>query len=1423
MTKLKRLESHVLETLRLGLVDILADIEDLKNTHGGICNPPSSSIIAPEAIIQSGNIYLQAAGSDGADDTVEGVQLRWSLTGVIGENHIPKGTTANENESYYADFGYTKNDDYVKIYKCNYTNTVPVDFDLSSVTPDLIIDSGETRQWSFQIANTYSSKTINNTVVFNFPDVQFYDTISVNPATDPLDFIAQYNNFIEISVLNRLCFAAEINIDSVMGMPTSCKYETIYVSEIQSTDRVITSRKTLNPNSGLNISHRIVGENIATIRIQFTSGTPSTIKLETYEDFIRTRDTWDSVGEFGLTLDDSAAILRFEDAATGVNIDNQWPRYNDGITVKSSNYSSKWEDEGGIKDGLISYLNASKTDLRANARFTNEIGESDASSMTVSMVDMLNIAAMDYHVARMLGLGYIDVNPPVTDKAVYIAIYTTHVALPTLREKATLGDHIFMSLPTDKTDYRLPPTPKALSVGYGFNNLDPCTAKDICDENGYSKIDEARFINLNRESYDHEIPFETFFEENTEFDVTELALPVLYGVEYKAQSASDFVKPEITSNSDEYKDYDVDESGGTNETIPIPASAKNPIYIHTETQAGIHQYALYAINWFSRVSPVCETLSETNETAFNGVFRIQNPVDIAAQYIQEETPLIFSTQQEQTDLESRKTANPSADNYWTRISFNWCHLQKLAYQTADTLEFYFREDAAMQVLGRISAVVEDQTTHTCQVSVESYDVVTGRSVETVIPSLSSGDIDKFIGSQLSTPEGFFEITNISVASNIPTFVVKQNLEKQTYVDPDRKGEISTRCKYINPVVGSRFSTSENLNNPDNWTKLDRTLTLVDFSNQEETITNSDGTQTTFVVGGIAENANVSLIETIDDEDQMPGLFKVVFSSNPLDDHPESETGHVYWYKGILRIPESGTGRNKALPVLKTEEVDGDLIVWAYDPEYSLDDSYIPLENGSGVAVNYHPGYRLYLEPENSVFDKEILQNYGIEDKKICYLAVRAVDSSNAATSAISESIPLLSLKSSTPLVQNKPIGPKYATRPDKFGKSTYSMDLEIETAPFSLIFSRSNDSDILDALYLAETIASIHASIASLETNEHEADRYYDLVNLIFDTDEEHTEEFNEYDGYRMPVPDKIIFENEETFEEKIAVWKLAVENEFIAITEQPVMYDFLKDDNTPTEGKAPVIRNANNELLDADDEAFDPYPFARKYSNDSIDYVRITDFNLNGASRNYYFYMAQEVSNKLKMSEPGLIAGPVYLINTLPMSAPYVRKVETVLANPYLETGPGIRFEINPYIDTEGVTHVAIYRCLTIEEAQSTRTMKLAKIVSTQNAILDDFEGEEVIPFGDDIYYRLVALRKIKNERDEDEFVPSIPSEIKIVQVVDSINPEPPEITANIGSTSSSPDKLNNVELSWDNNTYKGIHLVQDVRFRSMATGAEI
>jgi hypothetical protein len=176
-----------------------------------------------------------------------------------------------------------------------------------------------------------------------------------------------------------------------------------------------------------------------------------------------------------------------------------------------------------------------------------------------------------------------------------------------------------------------------------------------------------------------------------------------------------------------------------------------------------------------------------------------------------------------------------------------------------------------------------------------------------------------------------------------------------------------------------------------------------------------------------------------------------------------------------------------------------------------------------------------------------------------------------------------------------------------------------------------------------------------------------------------------------------------------------------------------------------------------------------------------------------------------MEIGEMSEVLGPVYLVNTYPPESPAIRKIVTVLANPLAEINAGVQFEINPYFDSEDVKKVRIYRTIQQELAVSVRTMELAGDFDLNEPLVDEFTDLDFPPFGKDIYYRLVALRKIKNEFEEIEFVPSKPSDLRIARVVDNINPPSPEIIANIGATLPTPPQLQNVDLNWSQTCFEG------------------
>ena len=161
-----------------------------------------------------------------------------------------------------------------------------------------------------------------------------------------------------------------------------------------------------------------------------------------------------------------------------------------------------------------------------------------------------------------------------------------------------------------------------------------------------------------------------------------------------------------------------------------------------------------------------------------------------------------------------------------------------------------------------------------------------------------------------------------------------------------------------------------------------------------------------------------------------------------------------------------------------------------------------------------------------------------------------------------------------------------------------------------------------------------------------------------------------------------------------------------------------------------------------------------------------------------------------------------------MPADAPYIRKIETVLADPYSSINPGVRFYINPYHPNENIKKVALYRTTDINVAASVNLMQLAgeiDITDYAEGVVDNFSDLDFPLFGETIYYRLVALREITNELEQTDHIPSLPSNIVEGRVIDNINPEAPELTFTVNSFTSPPAQIANIELSWEPTTYNG------------------
>jgi len=1577
---------------------------------------------------QSPYAYLQAAGSDQSDGTAAGTHLRWDLLKSLGDHHLPKGNFS-VTAPYNTTIAYNRANDFVRIFRSDY-RPAPVIVKLkNAILPTTEINSGPVREWRYTGAGYSSDVTI------RFADVTQYNAIRATMTTlKPEDFLRQYTGVVEVETPGRFMFAGDIIMDHKekgASRPHELRIEVISQPDSSDTaSRLISCRKRLTGN-GEN-TYRTVCENIWQFRFDYNSGAPKELRLETYNDYIVAINNlgndgkWEIVGDFSLTLTDSVAYLRLEDPLN-YPIDKRWPKYNESdnisgaFKVKVNNYKDRWlpavDPLNGLKEAVNQYLLLSKTDTQANASLQNSQFPTDQSKLDISYLDMLRLVALDFHVARMLGLGHIDrTKGEGGDKAefVYCLQYFTQAPLENGQPSVFPLTHLYMTPPTTRQDYRLPPAPVLKPVTYG-QTVDNGTGQPfpLSDAQGYALFDDLRFVNLHREDFNFEKPFGPFFYESTEYCICSESLPVQYGLEYRKDTEAGFRRPEIL-NDPSYLDF-----AALPETVGIPEQGIDPLFVHHEREEGIHAYGLYSINWFSRVSPV-SPLVQTDLTDFPKRNTLPPPMNFAVQLIQEETPLIFTTQTEQNKL----AALPPGDKTLVRATFDWNHFHNNAYQFGDKAELFFREAEHQSVRGEITSVTQ-LPNHQVQVTCTSYLILSTSPAQLIVPEIFPADVPRYTGGLFSAGDQQFLIANViaNVTGQNPVFILDQVRQTQS-LDPSNTNTFITTETWLSPGVAERFMVLENTAEPAAWdfqlhksiylekfftngffsiinstsndgdytidavqlsgsntevfaeepvpgsvadgvfrferafrissisgnaflvpgdrtadlaalstlrifaskandgvytissavfnmtdTVIDVVETIPDAVNHhgylsyvktlpvigvnqlqqsfllagnviaeidapyKETRNNSDGTTTRLTIGGIAAPASITPITDPVTPSVPTGAYNVVFSAYTLPSHVDPE---IDWYKGILRVPDTNPvtaeQRMKELQIWNiARDTSGNILsplqLVAFDSTPFTDAAagIYPIQTTGLVTVNFHPSYRLYLAadidlPNNIDFSEGTTLPAQGAGSKITYMGIRAADTAFNNFSRIVPPVPLLAQEIVQPSPPEEPSGPDFATRPDFYGKSTYTFDVKLtDTAsgrrPFALVFYRCDERKILDTLYVPSTVQAV---LDDLELLRAAGDPFYyqrwrDLARAVTDG----SDLFPLYGSYRFPVPDNSFYvvPNRDASilvqpfngitppgdpavipntggQSMKDVVKNAIDGAFIALTEQPLIYSFLKG-GLQTSSKTPVFRNANGDLVPPvlpteaayDPNVYDPFPMAVQYakgasgtvlfpgdpgysSNSNDFFVRFTDYRLDGASTAIYFYFAVEMTNKLQVSDRSPVKGPVLLVNAAPAEQPGIRAITAQIADPALNQPAAVRFKLNPFNNSEGITRFGIFRAINAAEALSVRTMDFVNMVNVGDDLIDDFSNPGFALFGEALFYRIVAYRSILNEEGQEELIPSKPSELGLSNVIDVVNPQAPQLRSVNGTTTAT--QLLNVQLRWSPTAYNSTYVLQ-------------
>lgn len=806
--------------------------------------------------LQSTYLQIAAAGSKGVDST-KGIHLRWMLTGRLGENHLPKGDLFTGESS---NTSFNKPDDFVKVYRAPYTKAVHT---LNLSDRPNVVDNNKAI-WIYKTANAARS------IYVNF-DVKKYAVIrqlGIDPLTNPVEFMQAYgNNIVEIECKTDLFFAAELDF-SASNPSRNVRLETLSVAENKITAaKRITNRKTFNGEQLNNV--RLVAENGRSIRFKANNCLLNTVRFEFYSDFItqsNTNGNWILKGKYALSSNDAKVFEQLEPKANSVH--GKWLKYNSGQYVNVENYKNKWnkptpagdESEKNIKEIVNQYIQLCEVSnptaekdfpegepIPVNEPKDVETQEYAQNLTKVSFLDLLNIAANDYHIARMLGLGVIDVEDEIlSGEYIYLTEYTTFGILEDGIE-GTEVKHLSMSIPTSLNTERLSLPVQLNKIVPGLNTgADEDQNTKITDPEGYSFDGKKRFVSLYMDEvteYDTVVNLSKkidtdFFKSLEEFDGSSFTFPVYLGVDYKVNNETAWRKPEL---SHDVENKNVDKNLNLLDfepvSIVIPETGK-PILNVTQELIGENTYIYqgYGINIFSRATAGKQISIKSNIKPANN---LMPPGNINSLLVTKENPLLFTSQTEQVRLDNIT----SADKTLVRILFDYYSAQELISYTlpkemsadeaknvnaifpdnkeilADHFSLYYKDGLPEVEFGQIASIKEGLNGVTSVVRIKEYTTIS--SGQDVKIKLTETNKNKFIGGILTIGDGNYVIQEINVVLKSNEFdyaeitVVNKEVTDSLHADGDATVD-SEQIKAIKIPDSKLCSLVQNMQTYTNW-------------------------------------------------------------------------------------------------------------------------------------------------------------------------------------------------------------------------------------------------------------------------------------------------------------------------------------------------------------------------------------------------------------------------------------------------------------------------------------------------------------------------------------------------------------------------------------------------------------------------------
>ncbi len=1468
-----------------------------------ICAPSYESIDTGNISLQSPNLIFSAAGSTGADGSAAGVHLRWMFGRSLGEKHLPKGDYSQNTNNF------NKPDDFVTVYRARYQENFVNEIDFANSQP--LYTYNQIAMWVYPLSN-------GEFIHVYFRNQVKYHTLLPNNNSSPSipQFFQDYGDeIIEIVSKRNLFFNAKVEVSGVTPQSV-LRVEALSVNEnLETAPKITYARKTYSGSSAN--TAKMLCENGRSIRLKATSCLLSKIKFEFYSEFIEranSQSLWQNLGNYALSQEDATALTNLEPVPGLIN--GKWPLYNDGDTVNIANYVDKWNNNLGEHEKSLSALVDKFLELSEFEDNPQGMEPSDSEEpeevdpdYSMSLLNMINLAANDYHIARLLGLGMIDYsNGPSGVKYIYLTKYTTEKNVNNIAEFLNVT-HVAMSLPLSAStnDQRLPKSVDIDKLTPGIINPDDMVSMTAPE--GYSHDGLYRYVTISAHSIPNLAENEPFYMSDEQYNMKDFSYPVYAGLEYKMDAETVWRSPEL-SHDEEYRYAAPIGQTGDFETQPILLSdITNTLFIHKQTKSGRYYYNSYGINIFSRPSAMLLP-DKYIDTHLKPANLLKPPSNVTTVFIREESPLVFTSADEQDML----IDNPliATDNTLVRLTFDYNFVQEVSvfkidpiftdsqvldvngpYSSeleyyANDIEIYIRNYIPNTVSGR-AMLLGDVTEDVSEIATSAYFLASIN--ETLEPIIPAGTAVNYVGGMFVCGDQQFVIKAIDVTGQYPKIQVYKKQISDVIVNPS--GEYINYDSLQGPenINGALFTIVENMQNIYAWgANNPHTLkiNLPDWEVRREIYGSTDDEGNTdkyleksrgFWDDGTIEEVMEPTEETdINGNliDGHRGLYKVTFDSLILPQHPQYEADHVNYYKGIVRVRTINGGINserKICDVVKIENIGSTtdaVILYFTDPSFEEGNpSYDRVETGHQDDINFYPGYRVYLYHNDNIgLNAEGIQPSDDEDVKYSIFGLRSHSINDFQTggyfSRMSTPSILYVQKIIAPKQPDAPVGSIYATRPDFYGKSTYTFQTHFKQRPHAILFYRADEELILNALYKPETVTAIKTELDSIKLEDEEIFNALWVNFLDFGSlakpGHEHANYTEFANSYSMPWPDNpalingieqfvtwhntnnggnIAFEEIEALNQVIIPQSSgiekdvllihfiqeAVESVFVPLTELPLIYEYIKPNAQNSEPYEPnaqkqQVRDKNGHLLNPLSSEFHVAPMAKVVE---VNTVEFTDFTLDGASGNMYFYGAREMGTQLKMGPFSQFIGPVKLVNTYPAYAPEIRKVISLLDAASGEL-PALSFEINEYDKRQQMAKINLYRAFNRLDSESIRSMALVKryVIDSPEvfvsdgvwAFSDDFSDLAETPYGETAYYRITVSREVKyseysEQEQEDiivtEYAPSLPSKI-----VAFVLPEPVDIVSPILNyiyDTIQDGVMQDVTLYWNKTIYNGIY----------------